>query len=160
MFSCQTHSEVTECAIHFHTKNPDMGHSCIHTHAHTAGTLLYRCVCLFGSQGFLFSLPLPTHSCAQIKSERTFGCVLQSGSPAVTGTPQGVAEPSPINAENDDISQVCLRYEYNSKLMPDSEQSFNAPKMQNFNEIVDVELRSAVKRMKTTTLPGQERQRW
>lgn len=78
----------------------------------------------------------------------------------MTGTPQGVAEPSPINAENDDISQVCLRYEYNSKPMPDSEQSLNAPKMQNFNEIVDVELRSAVKRTKTTTLPGQERQRW
>lgn len=64
------------------------------------------------------------HSCAQIKSERTFGWRTQ---------PNEEKKPNP---ENDDISQVCLLYDYNS----DSEQSFNAPEMQNFNETVDVEL--------------------
>lgn len=57
-----------------------------------------------------------------------------------TGCCGGGGGPSHINAENDDISRVCLLNDYNSKLMPDSEQSFNAPKMQNFDEIVDVEL--------------------
>lgn len=57
-------------------------------------------------------------------------------------TPRGVGGggASHINVENDDISQVCLLNDYNSKPVPDSEQSFNAPKIQNFNELVDVEL--------------------
>lgn len=40
----------------------------------------------------------------------TFGCVLQSSSPVMTGTPQGVH----ISAEKYDISKVCLLNDYNS----------------------------------------------